>query len=98
MTGEDNKLVRLGKNHTLPAGLVCMENGPGLRGGVVKKVHVTDQFVCDLLYDVCVVESAAVVLKHSLHPQTRLVGVKRQEVVEPAHDTTQSNFHKAKPP
>ena len=64
----------------------------------MRETRVTDQFVCDLLYHVGVVETASMVLKHSFHPQTRLVGVKRQEVVEPAYDTTQSNLHiKAKP-
>ena len=42
----------------------------------------TDQFLVDLVDDVCVVHSPAVVFKLACHPQTRLLIVDRQEVVE----------------
>ena len=45
---------------------------------------MSDQFVCDLIYHVGIVEAAAVVLKDRLHPQTRLVGIVRHKVVESA--------------
>ena len=51
---------------------------------------MSDQFVCDLVYHVGVVEAAAMIFKDPLHPQTRLVGIVRNEVVESA-TTAHSN-------